>query len=736
VRTDDVRREEIMSRILIVSNRLPITVKRENGVIAVERSSGGLATGLRSLHQKSEGTWIGWAGHAGPVEPAEAAELDARYRDLRVVPVELSADEVERYYEGYCNGLLWPLFHSFLGQLPLDVPDWPIYEAVNARFADAVVANHRDGDLIWVHDYQLMLLPRMIRDRLPGARIGFFLHIPFPSPDSFRTLPARKPLLEGLLGADLVGFHTAAYVRNFASSVLHVLGAATELHQLRYQGRATSLGVFPMGVDAKGFERRAESDQVRALVDEFRGPTSERLLVGIDRLDYTKGIPRRLLAYERLLEKHPELLGRVRLVQVAVPSRTNVDAYAESRNQVDALVGRINGRFGSPQWSPVHYLYRSLSEAQVVALYCAADVMVVTPIRDGMNLVAKEFCAARTDQLGVLVLSEFAGAASELGEAIHVNPYDLEETAAALHRALSMPDDERRARMEVLRRRVFAYDVQHWASSFVEALSQASVLPDHVELGYSAQADVRAVTAAMALAERLVLLLDYDGTLVPIQPTPELAKPDPRLKELLRRVAKRSTTELHIVSGRSRDTLERWLGDLPVHLHAEHGFWSRGPSGEWVGREPLSDAWRASALEILRDFAERTPGSLVEEKLTGLAWHYRVCDPEYGLVQANELKAHLAALLTNAPVELLSGDKVVELRPHGANKGRVVAEIVAAAKPETLLAAFGDDVTDEDMFAALPPHALSFHLGPAPSRAAYRLRAFGDVRQLLEALVQ
>ncbi len=723
-----------MGRILIVSNRLPITVQRRDGGVAVERSSGGLATGLGRMHASSGGLWIGWPGIAGEVDATDAEALEARYRELRVVPVSLSQEEVDRYYEGYCNGLLWPLFHSFLGQLPLDVPDWPLYERANARFADAVVSQHQPGDLIWIHDYQLMLLPRMIRDRIPGARIGFFLHIPFPASDTFRTIAARRALLEGVLGADLIVFHTASYMRNFASSVLHVLGAATEVDQLRYKGRATSLGVFPMGIDAKRFADLSGSAEVAALVDEFRGPTEERLLVGIDRLDYTKGIPRRLLAYERLLSNHPDLVGRVRLVQVAVPSRTNVEAYAEFRTQVDAMVGRINGRFGTPHWAPVHYVYRGLSEAQVVALYRAADVMIVTPIRDGMNLVAKEFCAARTDDDGVLVLSEFAGAASELGEAILVNPYDVDETASSIHRALLLSDDDRRARMQLLRQRVSSYDVFHWADTFVASMERASLRPDHVELAYSLPADVAAATRAMHEAESLLLLLDYDGTLTPIVPTPDLAQPDAALKRLLSDVARRPRTEIHVVSGRSRDTLGKWLGQLPIHLHAEHGFWSRAPGDEWKGRVALSSGWRKPAHDILADFAERTPGSLVEEKQSGLAWHYRTCDPEFGLFQANELKAHLSALLANAPVELLSGDKVIELRPHGANKGRVTSEIVARAAPGALSAAFGDDVTDEEMFAALPAGSLSFHLGPAPSRARVRLASVEEVRVLLRAL--
>lgn len=726
-----------MSRVLIVSNRLPITLRVTDDGFVVERSSGGLATGLKSVHEGSGGLWIGWPGSRKAVPEASQGALDERLASLQVVPVALSDEEIDQYYEGFCNGVLWPLFHSFPSQLPLETAGDSLYREVNERFAREVARLHRPGDLVWIHDYQLMLVPRMLRDLIPDATIGFFLHIPFPPPDTFRTLPSREAILEGLLAADLIGFHTASYMRNFASSVLHVLGAGADVDRIAWRGREANLGVFPMGVDAREYQRLGESPEVGALSEEFRGAPGERLLVGIDRLDYTKGIPRRLLAFERMLADHPELHGKVRLVQVAVPSRTNVDAYAELRQQVDAMIGRINGRFGSPRWAPVHYVYRALSEQHVAALYRAADALLVTPIRDGMNLVAKEFVATRSDEDGVLVLSEFAGAATELAEALHVNPYDIARSAAAYHRALAMPEPERRARIQTLRHRVFSYDVHWWSKAFVAQLTRCALRRHPLTPEFSDPAAVARAVAAMAAAgaERpLVLMLDYDGTLVPIAATPDLAQPDDPLRDLLARLAARPGVEVHVVSGRGRDVLEEWLGDLPISLHAEHCQWSRPPLGDWVGTELPPDTWRARALEILEDFAARTPGSLVERKRSGLAWHYRMADPEYGAVQANELKVHLASLLSNAPVEVLSGDKVVELRPHGVNKGRLMKSVMARASGDMVIAAFGDDRTDEDLFAAAPPEALTFHVGVTASRARFRLSSVDDVRAILSRL--
>jgi trehalose 6-phosphate synthase/phosphatase len=725
-----------MGRVLIVSNRLPVTVGRDDdGALRVSRSSGGLATGLAGVHARTGGLWIGWPGITGELSPEDQALLAQRYADMSVVPVPLNADEVEQYYEHFCNGILWPALHYLIGQLPLEIPDFGLYERVNRRFAAAAVASYQPGDTIWVHDYQLMLVPEMIRERLPDARIGFFLHVPFPASDVFRVLPFRDRLIAGLLGADLVGFHTAEYMRHFASSALRTYGVAIEVDRLRWNGRLVRVGVFPMGVDAGAFAAAADSAEVATAAAAVRAhdPPDMRLLVGIDRLDYTKGIPRRLLAFEQLLRKNPGLRERVRLIQVAVPSRTNVERYQEFRDQVNTLVGRINGQFATASWVPVHYLYRGLPQEEVIALYRAADVALVTPIRDGMNLVAKEFVASRTDEDGVLVLSDFAGAAHELAEAVHVNPYDVEGAAEAYGRALSMPEDERRERMQALRRRVFSYDVHRWARVFLQRLDETA----NAIGGRGALSPANALWEAVARARAarpLVLLIDYDGTLIPFATTPELARPDTEALALLRALAGRADTEVHVVSGRSRNTLERWLAALPIHLHAEHGFWSRPAGGTPVMLEPPPVVWREKVLPILRDYAERTPGSLVEDKPAGLAWHYRAADPEFGPVQANELRLHLSEILNNVPVEILPGDKVIELRALGVNKGRIVPEILAR-RPDAFILAFGDDQTDEDLFAALPPGSVAIHVGPGDSRAPLRVAGVKDVRVLLRGLI-
>ena len=441
-------------------------------------SAGGLATGLREPHRKSGGVWIGWPGQTMPDDVAQRSSIEHELQASGMMPVWLTEAEVARYYETMSNGVIWPLFHYLPEQIPLHVRHWDAYEAVNARFADAVAEIHEPGDRIWVHDYQLMRLPALIRERIPDARIGFFLHIPFPVTELFAMLPAREAVLRGLLGADLIGFHTAGYARHFADAAARLLGARVTGSSIEFEGRTSRTGVFPMGVDAKALGERAATpeadEEIRQLV---AGAEDVELFVGIDRLDYTKGIPRRLLSFERLLADHPELHERVRLIQVAVPSRTSVPAYRKFRQHVDAIVGRINGEFGTARWVPVHYLYRGLPEPQVLALYRAARVVLVTPLRDGMNLVAKEFVATRADEDGVLVLSEFVGAADELTDALFVNPHDVDGSAAVYHRALVMQREERRARMRGMRAHVLEYDVHFWAESFLAALDAAGDPP-------------------------------------------------------------------------------------------------------------------------------------------------------------------------------------------------------------------------------------------------------------------
>lgn len=720
-----------MSRLLLVSNRLPVTIVESGDELSIHPSMGGLASGLRGVHEELTSLWIGWLGRPLAGDP-RAAQLTEALDGLSAIPVELTADEVEGFYHGVSNSVLWPLFHYQIDRLPLEPANWQAYVDANRKFAEAVIANYEAGDLIWVHDYHLFLVPGMIRDRIPNARIGFFLHIPFPSSEVFSLFPWREEVLRGLLGADLIGFHSAGYVRHFSTALRRVLAIEMEVDTIRCHDRRVKLGVFPLGVDNQRLQEIAESSSVRERMDGLQAQHGDaRWLLSVDRLDYTKGIPRRLLAFERLLERHPEWRERVRFIQVSAPSREQVASYAAFATEIDELVGRINSRWSTPAWTPLLHLHRPVELDELVALYRSADVMVVTPLRDGMNLVAKEFVATRVDNDGVMVLSEFAGAAGELAGALHVNPYDSDRFAETLHRALLLPPDERHTRMALLRERVLAHSAHSWATEFLDALGnpkQPRVVVHSPNGAYP----------PLAATDGLALLLDYDGTLVPFAPTPEQAVPDPELLQLLSKLA-RIGTDVHIISGRAREFLEEHFAETPVGLHAEHGLWSRPRSGGgWFRRHVSASEWKEQVRGYLDHFCRTTPGSFIEEKDESFSWHFRLSDAEFlpgtdfGEFQAKELRLLLAEVLSNVPVHVLVGNRVIEIRPAAINKGLVVPFILGAS-PRPVIA-IGDDTTDEDIFAALDGEAVTIKVGHGETCARYRLQSHIGVREYLKAL--
>ena len=650
-----------MPRVLLVSNRLPVTLTPGEQGLTAQASSGGLATALSSVHGLGDSLWFGWPGPVDGVPDAEVARALAGHH---VVPVSISANEVKAYYDGFSNNVLWPLCHYLLDKVQLDAhDDWKVYRAVNERFADAVAREWKPGDLVWVHDYQLALVPALLRLRCPSARIGFFLHVPFPGPEVFRILPWRSEVLRGMLGADVVGFHTASYAYNFAYSCSQVLGLELAGDLLDDDGRPVRTAAFPIGIDADAFAARATvpavAERVAALKADAPGRT---VLLSVDRFDYTKGHVRRILAIERLLTRHPEYKDRLHVIQLAVPTRENVDAYADYRRTVNELVGRINGAFGTPTRNLVHLMHRSVEPEELSALYVAADVMLVTPLRDGMNLVAKEYVASRLDDSGVLVLSEFAGAATELHEALQINPYDLDAFVEAMIRAIEMPADEQQLRMSALRKTVHAGAVSSWSADFLAALEEGPAAP---VAATSAALDL--AMAAVVDAPRLLVVLDYDGTLVDFTSSPRAATPDHELLTLLQRLTVRPGTSVQVVSGRSRESLEDFLGDLDLGLHAEHGLWSRSSrSAAWRSRGLLPPPWLQPIRQLMERAVRRTDGALLEVKSGALAFHFRATEPSLAQRRLADLRAKLLSHPLAASFELLDGSRVLSLNKESA----------------------------------------------------------------------
>jgi len=724
-----------MQRLLIVSNRLPLTIQEKKGDLHIEPSVGGLATGLRSWYKSSPSIWIGWAG-IGRKKIRKEKDIMEKLLSENCHPVPLSQPDVEAYYQGICNRTIWPLFHYFPLYAEYSEDFWQAYERVNAAFANVVAGIAKPNDIIWVHDYHLMLLPKLLRERLPKATIGFFLHIPFPSFEIFRLLPWRNQILEGLLGADLVGFHTYDYTGHFLDSVHRLLGYEVTMGQITAADRVVKADAFSMGINYEQFSSVAQDLQAQAERKRFRRKLGDcQVILSVDRLDYTKGIPQRLEAFSMFLDRNPKFLRKVILVLLVVPSRTRVEHYIQLKKQLDGLVGEINGKYGTIGWMPVWYLYRSLPFHPLAALYSLADVALVTPLRDGMNLVAKEYTATKADGKGVLILSETAGAAQELGEAIIINANNQEEIAQALAKALEMPEQEQIERNRTMQKRLRRYDVVQWANEFMDKLLYTKKLQQEMDektLSYEMQ---RKLASDFQESDKALLLLDYDGTLVPFSPKPVDAMPGDNLLRLLEKFTMNPGNEVVLISGRDKDTLESWFGGLDVGLVAEHGVWIKEKGGEWETIETLTNEWKEEVHPILDSWVNRTPGSFIEEKEFSLVWHYRKANPRLGELRARELINNLSNITANLNLQVLEGSKVVELKNTDINKGRAASKWILKDKWDFILA-LGDDWTDEDTFKALPSTAWSIKVRFGASAARFSLSSPSEATSLLRKMIR
>ncbi len=721
------------SRLIIVANRLPVTVSKQEKRLVFHSSAGGLATGLGSFYRQKNGLWLGWPGLSSESARGYEEEIRERLAQESCRPIFLTKRQVEYYYYGFSNRILWPLFHYFLQYVNFEKRFWDSYRQVNRLFCEAVLNEATEEDIIWVHDYQLLLLPGLLRRHLPRATIGFFLHIPFPSFEIIRTLPWREEILEGMLGADLIGFHTYDYARHFLSCVRRILGKDHSLGLVHVSNRVAKVDTFPMGIDYERFAGSPELKEVQAEIRRLRRRIGDRkVILSVDRLDYTKGIPQRLAAFDLFLERYPRYREKVILVLVGVPSRTKVEHYIQLKREVDELIGRINGRHGTLGWTPIWYLYRSLSFPTLVALYHLAEVALVTPLRDGMNLIAKEFVATKTTDRGVLILSEMAGAAREMGEAIIVNPFNIQEVANSLALALEMDEDEQADRLRRLKERLRRYDIYRWTGEFMDRLNHLQEMQHQREARKLSPETRKNLIQDYLKAKERLFFLDYDGTLVSFSGRPELAKPDGELKKILAELADKNNRVV-IISGRDRQTMETWLGDLPIDLVAEHGVWFKEGGGEWEMIEPLKQDWKETIRPILELYMDRTPGSLIEEKEFSLVWHYRMSDPELGSLRARELKDALVNLTENFNLMVLEGNKVIEVKPANINKGRAALRWLVPRAWDFILA-MGDDWTDEDLFDVLPDWAYSIKIGLEPSRARFNLESSREARRLLKEL--
>lgn len=721
-------------RLLIVSYRLPFTIKKTSQGTELQQNAGGLVSAVLSMaermgQQTETHAKIHWIGHGD----AALQQMDtAVFENEAFVAHPIFMDESvhQGFYEGFSNNLLWPLCHYFPSFASFDESNFDAYQHANTRYMEELRALIQPGDLVWIHDFQLMLLPNMVRQALPDTTIGFFFHIPFPTYEIVKLLPRawRQQLINGLLGADIIGFHTTDYVQHFLQSVAEVAELPIINQRIVLAERSVVVKDFPISIDFNKFNSSAQELAVGQTRQRYQDLLrNNKLIFSVDRLDYTKGITYRLQGYERFLIQNPDWHDKITFVMTVVPSRDKIGHYQDLKRDIEETVGRINGLFGTIGWRPIVYSYSSLTFTELLALYTACDVALITPIRDGMNLVCKEFVASRYDHKGVLVLSELAGAAQELKEAIIINPTDTQEVADAIKRGLAMPLAEQEQRLQAMQQHLQNHSVFRWSNDFLSAFETMT----SQQADFETNLPVASFLSSFGDAQQRLLLLDFDGTLAPIVNDPALAKPTESLKNVLLKLAE--TSDVVVISGRNRQFLEATFAQIPVHLVAEHGAFLKRPDQAWERLDLSADDWVDSVREVMNPFVDRFPGSFIETKETAIVWHYRMAEANDIEGQAIELATLLRRTTFSTALAVIQGNKVIEVKPAQHSKGTVAMSLFDQ-KPYDFIVSLGDDTTDEDMFRQLPNWAYTIKIGAGSSFARYRLARQRDVEMLLQRM--
>lgn len=705
-------------KLIIISNRLPLKIVEKGSGFDMIPSQGGVATGLDSLEIEIEKHWVGWPGMH--VEEGKTKnKINKQLHKFNYHPVYLDPEQIENFYEGYSNSILWPMCHYFLHYVEYNKEYLKAYKEVNQLFCDKALEIIEPDDIVWVQDYQLMLLPGMIREKESDISLGYFHHIPFPSYELFRSLPERDEILKGLLGADLVGFHTHAYMRHFISAVYRVLKLDCELDEIHLGQRVVDVDAFPMGINYEKYYNAILEPEVKQHAEELRESFgSSKIIVSVDRLDYSKGILMRLKSFEDFFHNHPEYIGKVSLVMVVSPSRDNVEMYAELKDAIDKQVGAINGTFATANWNPVFYFYRSYNFEELVALYHIADIALVTPLRDGMNLVAKEYIAAKRDNPGVLILSEMAGASIELSDAIIVNPSDMEEIEEAIVKALEMPEKEQLKNLKAMQQIISVQTVGQWAKDFIEELLDVRERNKALQMKIVERSNLQNIKKEYDEAKKRLIILDYDGTLVGFKRDPLQAYPSQRVLDLLEQLAGDPKNNVVISSGREKKILDKWLGKLPIGLAAEHGSFYK-QHGKWHKKATRIE-WDDEILNIMKYIAKRTPHSKIEIKKTALVFHYRDVDSWLADLRITQLLNALINITSRNNLQIMKGNKIIEVKSSLCNKGTEALRLVEEDNYDFIMA-IGDDTTDEEMFAALPESAITIKVGKNSKIARYNL---------------
>lgn len=717
-------------------------MKVKSGIKAIQNTGGlvsavlSLSENFKNINDPEKNRKILWAG---VMDSASENIFHDRIENdkFEISPVLLSHKLNDLYYNGFCNDLIWPLFHYFPSYSNFDSKFFDAFQEANKTFCNELTKVIEPGDFIWIHDYQLMMLPGMIRESIPDATIGFFLHIPFPSFEVLRLLPRtwRKNIVEGMLGADLIGFHTHDYAQYFIRSVKRITGYECRQNLIYTPDKIVKADAFPIGIDYHKFHDASVNKKV--LFEKSRIKESlknQKLIFSVDRLDYSKGLLLRLKGYEAFLENYPSWHSRVVFNMVVVPSRDSIEKYREMKKEIESMVGRINGKFSTLSWRPVIYQYKSLSFDEMVALYDISDVGLITPLRDGMNLVAKEYIASQKQNKGVLILSEMAGASAELTESLIINPVDNEEMAAAIFDALEMRTEEKNRRIGKMQERLQSYNVFTWADDFFNQAYSVKEQQKSMGIIVINNEISSVITSDYRKAKNRMFILDYDGTLVSFAKYPELAVMDQNTLSLLKEILKDKNNNIAIISGRDKGFLEAQFKGMDLTIVAEHGLFIKRPGEEWSRLANSDPHWKKMILPLLNEYVNRCNGAFIEEKEGSLAWHYRNADSDYAQLRLNELKDDLSGIIRyKTDLEILEGHKVLEIKSGRYSKGTAANELMKNRICDFILTA-GDDKTDESLFLSVPSYAYTIRIGLNPSHAKYNVRNVSAMLKLLKAI--
>ncbi|MBA0868168.1 hypothetical protein Goshw_009834 [Gossypium schwendimanii] len=787
----DVHSSVNQDRIIIVANQLPVKAKRgpDNKGWSFNWDDYSLLLQLKDgLPEEMEVLYVG--SLKIDVDINEQDEVSSVLLEkFKCVPAFLPPEIFNKFYHGFCKHHLWSLFHYMLPYSAnhggrFDRSLWEAYVAANKIFSQRVIeVINPEDDYIWIHDYHLMVLPTFLRRRFNRLRMGFFLHSPFPSSEIYRTLPVREEILKALLNSDLIGFHTFDYARHFLSCCSRMLGLEYQSKRgyigLEYYGRTIGIKIMPVGVHMEQIESALRVADKESRIHEFKQRfDGKTVLLGVDDMDVFKGVNLKLLAMEQMLKQHPKWQGRAVLVQITNPARGRGKDLEDTQAEIQASCKRINEMFGKPGYEPIVFIDRPISLTERVAYYTIAECVVVTAVRDGMNLTPYEYIACRQGvsepastsesngpKKSMLVVSEFIGCSPSLSGAIRVNPWNFEATAEAMNEAISMADAEKQLQHEKHYRYVSSHDVAFWSRSFFQDMERTC--KDHfrrrcwgigLSFGFRVVAldpnfrklSIDHIESVYVRSKNRAILLDYDGTVMP--QTSHNKTPNAEVISIVNRLLGDTKNTVFVVSGRGKESLDKWFSPCKkLGIAAEHGYFMRWSSDDkWEVCGPNSEfGWKQIAEPVMRLYTEATDGSSIETKESALVWHHRDADPSFGSSQAKEMLDHLESVLANEPVTVKSGQFIIDVKPQGVSKG-VVAEKVFTTMAESgkqadFVLCIGDDRSDEEMFeiisSAISSGILSSNtsvfactVGQKPSKAKYYLDDPAEVINMLEAL--